>query len=601
MKSLSFAVLSIALFSACSSQPVRKTHTPYGENGSAPNSGNGNSSVAKEDLLKRAQSFYQKGDYTNAMAILDSTPEASVPMNDRTEYHNLKGLIWLAQKKPIQAESSFRKALNANNTPDYRGYYQYNLATSLYDAEKKNESLDILNAIDLSKLDQAHQHKVLTLKEKITAKQYANTTPSPSSPSGEGVVGSTTPPAAVANGEPTPIPAPTETYSGPVNRYRIGLLLPLSGKYENFGKKVQRAIELAFQHSSDSRAKDYELVAMDSGDTTESRLEGIKKLVENEQVIAIIGPVLSKGIEELAVRAGYYQVPLISIAQIQGPAASHLFSCTISPRDQAAQMVEFAMKVKGYSKFAILAPSNNPGEEMASAFWKEVQARKGEIKAFEMYDPEVTDFRNPVDKSIGLFYTEARSAELKELAEKRKEMNITRKTMKTAQYFNLKPIVDFDAVFIADEAKTVGQIIPTFAYRDARNLPYLGISSWNSSQLIQRAQDQAEGATFPVAFNTLSPSASTKAFYDLYVGTYNAYPGELDAIAFDAAAIVLKALKDSPSSRDGFRQALEGVQNVEAATGEVSIVDHHCSRNLALYTVQKGKFVTVNEKAASKQ
>jgi len=114
------------------------------------------------------------------------------------------------------------------------------------------------------------------------------------------------------------------------------------------------------------------------------------------------------------------------------------------------------------------------------------------MRAFELYDPDLTDFREPVDKTLGLFYTETRAKELEELAEKRKELNITRKTMKTLQYFNLPPLVDFEAVFIADEARTAGQVIPTFAYRDAKGLRYLGISSWNSPQLIQRAGDLVE-------------------------------------------------------------------------------------------------------------
>ena len=174
-------------------------------------------------------------------------------------------------------------------------------------------------------------------------------------------------------------------------------------------------------------------------------------------------------------------------------------------------------------------------------------------------------------------------------------MNITRKTMKTAQYYALPPIVDFDAVFIADEAKTVGQIIPTFAYRDAKNLPFLGITSWNSPQLIQRAQGQSEGAVFPVAFNTLSPPESTKTFYDLYTSSYNAYPGELDAIAFDSAALALKVMRHHPSDRADFIEQLEKEKEISGATGEFQIESHRCARKLNLYTVEKGKFTAIDE------
>jgi len=574
MKSSFWAVSFLLLFTACAHQPIRKTHTPY-----SPEVSN---TVPQGDALKKVQSFYQSGDYANALALLNATPESSVPMSELTEYHNLKGLVLLAQRQPLQAEASFRKALDTNNHPEYRGYYQYNLASALFESNKTGESLDILNAIDLTHLDPVHQQKVLTLKEKITSKQYANAGASPT-------------PGLNGNG-PSALPTPPqETYSGPVNPSRIGLLLPLSGKYEEFGKRAQRTIELAFQTSKESRAQNYELIPVDSGETTESRIEAMRKLVEDDHVIAIVGPILSTGLEELAARADYYQVPLVSIAQVQGPITADLFSCTISPHDQASMVVDYAMKEKGYTRFAILAPSNNPGEELANAFWDVINAHHGEVKAFELYPPSMTDFRPPVDRALGLFYTDARENELKELAAKRKEMKIIHKTMRTAQYFNLRPVIDFDAVIIADEAKIVGQIIPTFAFRDAKNLSYLGISSWNSTQLVQRAQDQANGAIFPVALNTLNPPESTKAFYDLYVGTYNAYPGEFDALAFDAASMVIQAGQDSPSSRNDFRKSLEDVKDVEAATGSVSMVDHHCARNLELYTVQKGKIVSVQK------
>jgi|GEM_PF-3030643 len=573
MKSSFWAVPVLLIFTACSHQPIRKTHTPY------PSEVSG--AVPQQDLVRKVQSLYQSGDYTNALALLNSTPESAVPMSEVTEYHNLKGLVLLEQKQPLQAESSFRKALDTNSHPEYRGYYQYNLASALFEGDKSGEALDILNAIDLTHLDPVHQQKVLTLKEKITSKQYANAGASPA-PGMNRVTG--------PNALPTP---PQETYSGPVNPSRIGLLLPLSGKYEEFGKRAQRTIELAFQTSKESRAQNYELIAVDSGETTESRVEAMRKLVEDDHVIAVIGPILSTGLEELAARADYYQVPLVSIAQVQGPITSDLFSCTISPRDQASIVIDYAMKVKGFSRFAILAPSNNPGEELANAFWDEINAHNGEVKAFELYPPSMTDFRPPVDRALGLHYTDARENELKELSDKRKEMKIIHKTMRTAQYFNLRPVIDFDAVIIADEAKIVGQIIPTFAFRDAKNLSYLGISSWNSTQLVQRAQEQANGAIFPVALNTLNPPSSTQAFYDLYVATYNAYPGEFDALAFDAASMVIQAGQDSPSSRNDFRKSLEDVKDVEAATGSVSMVDHHCARHLELYTVQKGKIIPV--------
>jgi ABC-type branched-subunit amino acid transport system substrate-binding protein len=259
-------------------------------------------------------------------------------------------------------------------------------------------------------------------------------------------------------------------------------------------------------------------------------------------------------------------------------------------KDQVEKIVSHAMETREFKRFAILAPSNKAGRETAKLFWDEVAEKRGEIRGFELYDPDLTDFREPVDKIVGLHYSEPRNQEWVELAEKRKELNITKKTMKTIQYFSLPPIQDFDAVFIADEAKTVGQIIPTFAYRDAKSINFMGISSWNSTQLIQRAGDLVEGAFFPVAFNIRNPPEATRRFYDLYSNTYNSHPGELDAVAFDSAAMLIQGLSKSPASRSELTKILEDLKDTEGATGEISMEGHRCARNLTLYGIKKGSF-----------
>ena len=507
MKSQGLLFVLLAFVSACSSGPVRRTYQPDGStqsNGTNTNPG-GYTPTQKAEGVKKAQIEYNNGNYIAALEILDSMNAAKLKPAQRTEYWNLRGLTELANKNPVAATSSFKGALAANPNPEYAGYYQYNLASAYADDRKSDEALRVLNKIDATRMESGEQRKIQLLKEKLGRGEtgslmntFATATPTP----------------AQSDASPTPTPA-RPVYSGPVNPKRIGLLLPLSGKYESFGRKVQHAVELAFQNSAFVKDQQIELIPMDSGDTAASHQDGLHKLIEEQQVIAVIGPILSKGVEALADRSDYYQSPVVSIAQVQGPSSSFMYSCSISNENQAARMIQYATEVRGFKRFAILAPSNKPGEEMAQAFWDQISAKGGTVTAFELYEPNLNDFRQPVDKATGLFYKENRAKEIKDLADKRDELKITKKTMKTIQYFELPPIIDFDAVIIADEAKTVGQIIPTFAYRNGKDLPYLGITSWNSPQLVSRAAEQAEGAAFPVAFNTLNPPAGSKRFYDL--------------------------------------------------------------------------------------
>ena len=109
------------------------------------------------------------------------------------------------------------------------------------------------------------------------------------------------------------------------------------------------------------------------------------------------------------------------------------------------------------------------------------------------------------------------------------------------------------------------------------------------------SQEQAEDAIFPVAFNTIKPTPDTKAFFDLYYSNYNAAPGELDALAFDATSLIIKSLSGGPSSREEMRMMIETTKSVLGATGEFTIKDNRCARILPLAKVHKGKFEIIKD------
>src|SRR5262249_41889348 len=153
-----------------------------------------------------------------------------------------------------------------------------------------------------------------------------------------------------------------------------------------------------------------------------------------------------------------------------------------------------AVQQLGIHKFAMIYPRDKVGEEISQYFWDEVEGMGAQVVGAETYAPGETDFRQAVDKLSGLYYSEARQRELDELAKKREQDKIKKRTRKTEAYFNLRPITDYEAVFIPDEPKVAGQIIPTFAYRDVDHVKFLGTSAWNSPEFPSRVQAYAEHA-----------------------------------------------------------------------------------------------------------
>ncbi|MBI3533968.1 MAG: penicillin-binding protein activator [Deltaproteobacteria bacterium] len=308
----------------------------------------------------------------------------------------------------------------------------------------------------------------------------------------------------------------------------------------------------------------------------------------------MIGPLLSKGIEKITQRAEELALPLFSLSQQHGIEGSFVFYFALSPNAQAQAIAEYAIQKKELKKFAILFPKDKFGEQFSEAFWDSVERLGGEITGIEAYPPQETDFRQYIDKLSGLYYQEARTKELEELARTREELQIKKKTRKTEKYYQLKPLIDYDAVFIPDEPKNIGQILPTFAYRDVEGVKFLGISTWNSKDLVTRAMPYAEGSIFVDIFYQQNQNFTFQSFMDVFKGTYSAEPSSLEAIAYDTASLLEKFInKYNITTRIGIAEKTKNISNYQGATGLLTFQDAQIKRKPMILTIQKGQIIEV--------
>ena len=109
----------------------------------------------------------------------------------------------------------------------------------------------------------------------------------------------------------------------------------------------------------------------------------------------------------------------------------------------------------------------------------------GRLTAAQSYEPGETDFRDPIQRLVGTYYIdEDRGKELLlRTTEWQKDQALKAEVQKDAKKVNpqdkvpkdlLPPIVDFDAIFIPDDPKTVGQISAMLAYNDVTKIPFVG-------------------------------------------------------------------------------------------------------------------------------
>jgi len=378
-----------------------------------------------------------------------------------------------------------------------------------------------------------------------------------------------------------------------VNPMAIGILLPVRGRFSEFGRKALQAIELAFEVLNErSPYRQYQLIVEDSGDNAEQAIAALDTLFFKHNVIAVIGPLLSKGIDEITERAQELGLPLFSLAQYDGQVGGNVVQAGINPQIQARTIAKYAVEDLGFKKFAVLFPQDRFGKSYSNAFWKAIEDLGGSVTSAETYAPGEVDFRAPVDKLAGLHYQQARQAEIDDLEGIRQEMGITKRTRKTEQYYNLRPKTDFEAVFIPDEPRVAGQILPAFSFRDIDHVTFLGTSAWNTPELVRRAERYAEGATFVDAFYENPTDGNARSFIQNYSNTFDETPGRIEATAFDAAKILAELLVSSSNkTRDDVRSHFTNIKNHRGVTGEISWEDGYLHRQLHLFSVKNGSIV----------
>ena len=413
-----------------------------------------------------------------------------------------------------------------------------------------------------------------------------------------------------------------------VHPQTIGVLLPLTGEYREYGRRALEGIQLGAGIFEDgARAEGGEetsgpvLVIRDTAGDPDRAVTQLEDLVFNEHVVAVIGPMVAKETYSAAVKAQELEVPIItlSIRKDITKVGSYVFRNFLTLTAQARALVSHAMDRLGVKKFAILYPNDWYGVEFSNAFWDEVERRKGEIRAAETYEPDEKNFAGAIKKMVGRYYLEARWDYTKERSRIRREHKSPLKRKRALEKLvkKVKPVVDFEALFVPDYVDKVVMIAPALAFEDIvlytestwhierikkslgrkkLDMVYLmGGNGWNNPKVIQWAERYVQGAIFCDGFFPQSARPATKLFLGKFKANFDREPSMVEAEAYDTARILVGIIeKKRPQNRRAFRDNLLQVKNFEGATGDTTFgADGEAQKNIFLLTIKKEEILEV--------
>ncbi|NTV53578.1 MAG: ABC transporter substrate-binding protein, partial [Candidatus Firestonebacteria bacterium] len=184
----------------------------------------------------------------------------------------------------------------------------------------------------------------------------------------------------------------------PLNRHKLGCLLPLTGPYAPYGRALKQGLDLALQQINVKRSENDQLVLvpMDSEANTALAVAGLKKLAEEEKVLAVIGPVLSASAKALLPELPRWRIPVISpSASDPGLAgqSTYFFRYLLTNEQQGEAMAEYLILRRGFKRIGILHSESRYDRSLAGAFEKKAALLGCEVAANVEYAAGTTDFK----------------------------------------------------------------------------------------------------------------------------------------------------------------------------------------------------------------
>ncbi len=326
--------------------------------------------------------------------------------------------------------------------------------------------------------------------------------------------------------------------AGPTERRTLGALLPLTGSYQAIGQRAARGLELALsQYHSQGTGPAVHLIVKDTASDPEKTVQALLDL-DREKVSAVIGPIVHA--EAAAPEAQRLGLPMIAIVQKDNVVGmgDYVFRNFITPRAQMRSLAAYAVGKLAISRAVILYPDETYGRTFMGLFRDEFQAGGGEILTALAYNPEAVDFSATV-KRLLRFAQEVPKEPRPDRAPVKPGDSRRRKTDEK----DTELVFDFQAIFIPDEPKKAGMLVPQLSFHDIKDIQLLGTNLWHSQALIKYADTYVQGAIMPDGFFGGSTEPAVVRFVTGFEEAYQEKPGFMEAVAYDTAMILLDTMR----------------------------------------------------------
>ena len=320
---------------------------------------------------------------------------------------------------------------------------------------------------------------------------------------------------------------------------KIGEVNPITGAIGEYGASCHQGIQLAIEQVNANGGvlgRKITLVTEDNQSKPGETATIVQKFVTQDRVAAIIGDLTSSATLEGGPIAQAAKIPMVSPLATNPKVTEigdYIFRVCFIDEFQGRLMARFALENLHAKTAATLTDTKQDYSVGLAGFFKETFTNgAGRIVREQSYISGDTDFR--------------------------------------AQLTSIKAASP-EVVFVPGYYPEVGIILKQ-ARQLGLTIPFIGCEAWDNPTLLQVAGKAADGCYYSNQFSASDPTPVVQEFGETYRAKFGTLPDNFAALGYDAANVLLDAIRRAGSSDPpAIRAALAATKEYPGVSGNITI------------------------------
>jgi outer membrane PBP1 activator LpoA protein len=377
-------------------------------------------------------------------------------------------------------------------------------------------------------------------------------------------------------------------------KIKIGVLIPMSGKYKELGKNLVNSAIISLFYND--RGKNIELVFLD----TKGNRFGAKKAINeaiSQGIKIIIGPVFSSSVKEISNKIVKNNMIAFTLSnEIKVANSKGIFVSGFIFEKQVEEIIDYMID-ENQDNFSIIAPNNKFGIKISRMFKDFVNKKDGNFITSELYlGSNTKNLDSSVKRLLDSFITYTIQDDFIDvIIDENDEILIGDDIEESKNKTALKNVekIYSDIILITDTGKTLEKITSLIKEHNIseRKIKLIGLSNWGSYDILEN--EKLDDGTF------VSPDLDKyKLFENSYYDFYNEKPIRISSIMYDITSYICDLVNENDSISISKIVGNNNDEGFEGIDGEFRFLSNGLiERNMPILKIKDGEFEKIRDSA----